>query len=112
MKVDAQIEENCQWTISYLQEYPCPKLQLQETEKSETYNEYSSQYKKNNSMLNAGQYGRTSIHQTYFVFVPLFSKLILTRQNIVSTKNSQEFLASAQVSIMGRNKAYNSSTSN
>ena len=112
MKVDAQIAENCQWTISYLQEYPCPKLQLQETEKSETYNEYSSQYKKNNSMLNAGQYGRTSIHQTYFVFVPLFSKLILTRQNIVSTKKSQEFLASAQVSIMGRNKANNSSTSN
>ena len=79
VKVDAQIEENCQWTISYLQEYPCPKLQLQETEKSETYDKYSSQYKKNNCMLNAGQDGRTSIHQTYFVFVPLFSKPILTR---------------------------------
>ena len=46
MKVDAQIEENCRRTISYLQEYSCPKLQLQETELLETYDEYSSEYKK------------------------------------------------------------------
>ena len=45
VKVDAQIEENCRRTISYLQGYSCPKLQLQETEKSETYGEYSSQRK-------------------------------------------------------------------
>ena len=32
VKVDAQIEENCRRTISYLQGYSCPKLQLQETE--------------------------------------------------------------------------------
>ena len=62
-------------------------------------------------MLNAGQDKRISIYQTYFVFVPLFSKPILTRQNIASTKNSQEFLAS-QVSVLRRNKATNSSTSN
>ena len=31
---------------------------------------------------------------TYFVFVPLFSKPILTRQNIASTKKSQEYLES------------------
>ena len=47
---------------------------------------------------------------TYFVFVHLFSKPILTRQNIASKKNSQEFLAS-QVSVLRRNKATNSSTS-
>ena len=40
----------------------------------------------------------------YFVFVPLFSKPILTRQSILSTKNSQEFLA-LQVSVLRRNKA-------
>ena len=62
-------------------------------------------------MLNAGQGKRISIYQTYFVFVPLFSKPILTRQIILSTKNSQEFLAS-QVSVLRRNKATNSSTSN
>ena len=56
-----------------------------------------------------GQDYRTSIHQTYFVFDPLFSKPILTRQNIASTKT--QFLAS-QVSVLRRNKANNSSTSN
>jgi len=61
-------------------------------------------------MLTAGQDYRTSIHQTYFVFVTLFSKPILTKQNIASTKNSQQFLAS-QVSVLRRNKAKNSSTS-
>ena len=61
-------------------------------------------------MLTAGQDYRTSIHQTYFVFVPLFSKPILTKQNIASTKNSQQFLAS-QVSVLRRNKAKNSSIS-
>ena len=45
----------------------------------------------NNFMLNAGQDKRVSIYQTHFVFVPLFSKPILTRQIILSTKNSQEF---------------------
>ena len=62
-------------------------------------------------MLNAGQDKRISIYQTYSVFVPLFSKPILTRQNILSTKNSQEFLAS-QVSVLRRKRATNSNTSN
>ena len=44
-------------------------------------------------MLNAGQDKRISIYQTYFVFVHLFSKSILTKQMILSTKKSQEFLA-------------------
>ena len=61
-------------------------------------------------MLKAGQDKRTSIHQTYFAFVPLFSKPIITRQNIASKKNFQEFLAS-QVSDLKRNIATNSSTS-
>ena len=98
--------------MSYVQGYSCPKLQLQETEQSEKYGEYSSQYKKNNFMLNAGQDKRISIYQTHFVFVPLFSKHTLTRQIIIlSTKNSQEFLAS-KVSVLRRNKATNSTTSN
>ena len=50
-----QTGESYRLTISYLQGYSCPKLQLQETEKSETYGEYSSQYKKNNFNLNAGK---------------------------------------------------------
>ena len=39
-------------------------------------------------MLTVGQDKRISFYQTYFVFVPLFSKPILTRQIILSTKNS------------------------
>ena len=65
-----------------------------------------------NEPLNAGQHKRISIYQTFFVFVPLFSKPIITRQiNILLTKNSQEFLA-WQVSVLRRNEATNSSTSN
>ena len=111
MKADARIEGNCLGTISYLQGYSCLKLQFQESEQSETYCEYSSQYKKNNFMLNAGLDKIISSYQTYFVFVPLFSKPILTRQIVSSTKNSQEFLAS-QVCCLNRNNATNSSTSN
>ena len=71
MEVERQIEDNCQRTISYLQGYSCPKIQLQ-GKWSETYGELSSQYKKNNFMLNAEQDKRISIYETYFVFVPLF----------------------------------------
>ena len=68
-------------------------------------------YKKNNFMLSVRWNRSPSIHQTDFVFVPLFLKQILTKQNIASTKNSQEFLA-LQVPVVRRNKATNSSTSN
>ena len=54
--------------------------------------------------MNAGQDKSISIYQTYFVC--LFLKPILTRQII--SKNSQEFLASRQVSVLRRNKAKNS----
>ena len=43
-------------------------------------------------MLSEGQDKRISIYETYFVFVPLFSKPILTEQIVLSMKNSQEFL--------------------
>ena len=55
VKFDSQIGEKGRRTISYLRGCCCPKLQLQETEWSETYGEYSSQYKKNNFKLNAGK---------------------------------------------------------
>ena len=47
----------------------------------------------NNFKLNEGQDKRISVYESYFVFVPLFSKPILTKQIILSMKNSQEFLA-------------------
>ena len=61
-------------------------------------------------MLNAGQDNRISIYQTYSVFVPLFSKPKIILYFIIY-ENPQEFLAS-QVSVLRRNKATNSNTSN
>ena len=57
VKVDTQIEDNCRWTISYnyickgvlTQSFSCKKLSNQKP------TAYSSQYKKNNFMLYAGQ---------------------------------------------------------
>ena len=54
VKVHTQTEAKCRRTISYLQGYSCPKLHLQEIERSETYSEYSLQCKKDNFMLNVG----------------------------------------------------------
>ena len=42
-------------------------------------------------MLNARQDKRISIYQTFFVFILLFSKPILTRHIILSTKHSRVF---------------------
>ena len=59
---------------------------------------------------------RGKMEELPFIKLTLYFSLFKTYLNkvkyIASTKNSQEFLASAQVSIMGRNKANNSSTSN
>ena len=46
-----------------------------------------------------------------FIFVPFFSKQILTKQNMASSKNRQQFLAS-QISVLMRNKAIKSSSPN
>ena len=47
MKVDAQIEEECRRTVYLLSARVfLPKASLQETESSETYDEYSSHHKK------------------------------------------------------------------
>ena len=61
---------------------------------------------------------RCKIKELLFIKLTLYLSLSFrnlsfkkTRQNILPTKNSQEFLAS-QVSVLRRNKATNSSTSN
>ena len=38
---------------------------------------------------------KTSIHHTYFVFVPPFWRQILTKQNIASSKNPQRVFSIA-----------------
>ena len=106
MKVDAQIEKNCRWTISYLQgilaqSFSCKTLSNQKRTANTVRNTRRATLCRMWARL------RTSIYQGYCVFVPLFSKPILTRQNIASTKISQGFLAS-QVSHLRRNKATNS----
>ena len=110
VKVDARIEEDCRQTISYLKGYSCLKLYCKKLSNQKlTANTVSTL--RRTILSDCVVILRTSVHQTYFVFVPLFWKQILTKQNIASTKNSQEFLAS-QVPVLKRNKATNSSTSN
>ena len=92
MKVDAQIEINCRRTISYLQGYSCPKLQLKETGKSETYGEYSSQCKKNNFILNAGKMNEHLFIKVTVYFPFSFGKKISTTQDIACTEISDQFL--------------------
>ena len=92
MKVDAQIEINCRRTISYLQGYSCPKLQLKETGKSETYGEYSTQCKKNNFILNAGKMNEHLFIKVTVYFPFSFGKKISTTQDIACTEISYQFL--------------------
>ena len=54
---------------------------------------------------------RAKLKNFKFIFVPLFSKQILTKQNMASSKNRQQFLAS-QISVLMRNKAIKSSSPN
>ena len=106
MKVDTQIEENCRRTISYLQGYSCPKLQLQETELSETHAEYSSQYKKpKNFVLNAGHI-KEHLFIKVTVYFPFSFKKISTKQDIASTEIFYRL-----VPVLRTNKATNSNTS-
>ena len=112
VKVDAQIEENCRPSIPYPQArvfLPKASVARNWVIRNLRRIQFAIQEEQLYAECRAGL--KTSIHQTYFVFVPLFWKPILTRQNIASTRNSQEFLAS-QVSVLRRNKATNSSTSN
>ena len=110
MKVHTQTEDKCRRTISYLKGYSCPKLHLQEIERSETYGEYSLQCKKDNFMLNAGHDKITSIYQSYCVFSLLFSQKISTKHDITSTEICYQFSA-LKFPVSRRNKATNSSTS-
>ena len=102
MKIDTQIENNCRRAISHLQVYSYPKLQLQETDQSETYGEYISQNKKNNFMLNSGQDWIPSIYQSYCVFSLLFSQKIPTKHDITATEISHQFSA-LKVPVLRRN---------
>ena len=83
MKVDAQTEDECEQTgYSLSARVFLPKALLQETESSirrAIRNLRRIQFAIQEEQLYAtaaGQHYRTSIYQTYFVFVPLFSKPI------------------------------------
>ena len=109
MKAEAQTEEDCQQTISFLKGHSY--LQLYYKKKSNqklTANTASTLRRTILSLV------RGDIKELLFiklVFVPLFWKKISTKQNTASTKNCQEFLA-WQFPVLKTNKATNSSTSN
>ena len=85
VKVDAQIEEECQRTISYLQEYSYPKFYC---------NKLSNQKPTANTVRNTS---RTTLrwmrdknfHLSNLLCIypaPLFSKPVLTKQKVVGLK--------------------------
>ena len=116
MIVDAQIEEKCRRTISYLQGYSCPKLY---TAVYINYKKLSNQKPSANTFRNIrritlrwmrGKTWRTSIYQSCCVFAPLFSNKNSAKQDIASTEIAYQFLA-PNVPVMRRNKATNPSAS-
>ena len=116
MIVDAQIEEKCRRTISYLQGYSCPKLY---TAVYINYKKLSNQKPSANTFRNIRRitlrWMRGKIEELLFikvtVFLPLsFRKKNSAKQDIASTEIAYQFLA-PNVPVMRRNKATNPSAS-
>ena len=110
MNVYAQIEEECRQNFSCLKGYSylklfCKKMSYQKPRA----NTVSTARRKTLCRVRSDIKELLFIKLTYFVFVPLLSKQILTKQKKASTKNSQGFLPS-QVPVLKRNKATNSNT--
>ena len=112
MKVDAQIEEECRRTISYLQGYSCPKLYI-------SFKKLTNQKRSANTFRNIRRttlcWMRGKIEELLFikvtVFLPLsFRKKNSAKQDIASTEIAYQFLA-PKVPVLRRNKATNPSTS-
>ena len=103
VKVDARIEVECRQTISYLKGYSYLKKQ---SNQKLTANIVSTIRRTTLCWVRGNIKELLFIKLTLYLS-PLFWKQILTKQNIASTKNSQEFLAS-QVPVLKRNKATNS----
>ena len=111
VKVDTRIEVECRQTISYLKGYSYLKLYCKkQSNQKPTANTVSTTRRTTLCWVLSNIKELLFIKLTLYLS-PLFWKQILTKQNIASTKNSQEFLAS-QVPVLKRNKATNSSTSN
>ena len=113
VKADAQIEENCRRTMHVLS----ARVFFPKASAARNWvirNLRLMQFRNTRGTTLCWMRGKVKdfpFIKLDFLFVLLFSKPILTRPNIASTKNSQEFLAS-QVSVLRRNKANKSSTSN
>ena len=72
VKVDAKVKKECRRTI-YLQGYSCPKLYCKKlSSNAETY-VFSSQYKRNNFMLNAGQDSSNLLYSCPSLFEPILN---------------------------------------
>ena len=73
VKADAKIKKECRRTISYLQGYSCPKLYCKKlSNNAETY-VFSSQYKRNNFMLNAEQDSSTLLYSSLSLLEPILN---------------------------------------
>ena len=111
VKADAQIEENCRRNMHVLSArvfFPKASAARNWVIRNLRLIQFRNTRGTTLSWMRGKVIERPFIKLTFYLSL---SKPILTRPNIASTKNSQEFLAS-QVSVLRRNKANNSSTSN
>ena len=91
VKVDAKVKKECRRTICYLQGYSCPKLYCKKlSNNAETY-EFSSQYKRNNFMLNAGQGSSTLLYSRPSLFEPIFNNNTKTTKNYNHHRATKKF---------------------
>ena len=112
VKVDTQIEEDCRQTISYLKGYSYLRLYCKKQSNQKlTANTVSTLRRTILSWV------RSDIRELLYssnllcIWPSLLDTNLNIEQNIASTKNCQEFLAS-QVPVLKRNKATNASSSN
>ena len=81
VKVDAKVKKECRWTICYLQGYSCPKLYCKKLSNSAETHVFSSQYKRNNFMLNAGQDSSNLLYSCPSLFEPILNNNTKTTKN-------------------------------
>ena len=110
VKVDARIDEDCLQTIPYLKGYSCLKMHCKKLSNQKlTANTVSTL--RRTILSDCVVILKNLCSSNLLCICPSLLETNLNKQNIVSTKNSQGFLAS-QVPVLKRNKATNSSTSN
>ena len=111
MKVDARVEVECRQTIAFLKGYSYLKLYCEKQSNQKPTANIKLILQEEQIYAECAVILKNVYSSNFSCICPSLLKQILTKQNIASTKNCQEFLVS-QVPVLKRNNATNSSTSN